>query len=526
MIVSGQSETLVGQGSACNRDCGHILPFARVLQKCLICVRLEVSGPQPAYPGLSSSSHYRINLSQLSVITAANVSHFENLCRVHNIEPTVGLFRWVYVSSKDKGWMSFSKRPDSDTVCYTKPLDSLKHWNDHFFWVNSFAFSASFLWHTGKNISRDLFPKSTEFNADHYAIIVAHPALFQKFPVPFLCLDGMSRYYTLDDDTYPSFLHDDGTVMNPTKVKVGKREHAEGEAKLLDSTVGRVVLLLPVAPTCVDSELEASIDRLFDEGGSMDHGDSAVGGGQETKSELATGVRIVADENVAVEKPKHPCKKRQAVTDASGSSHPPKKLRGDHETSSRAAIGDKSLYVLKELLASSMLNVEAGIQAVTTLPFATSSVSVTPKHESGVHTDSIAGLNLRTIGASKRLVISSYSSYHSSINAFRAEADSFINYVVVPPVMTEAVITSYVVNAPSVLVPESCTKIPFLVHASMFHDSDFTEMVKADTAGPSYSAKQDLLMGSRELNSETLHQVFVPQWNVLNDSLLDDYDVY
>ncbi|GKA86333.1 hypothetical protein Tco_0808044 [Tanacetum coccineum] len=32
-------------------------------------------------------------------------------------------------------------------------------------------------------------------------------------------------------------------------------------------------------------------------------------------------------------------------------------------------------------------------------------------------------------------------------------------------------------------------------------------------------------MGSRELNSETLHQVFIPQWNVLNDSLLDDYDV-
>nr|GEU90426.1 hypothetical protein [Tanacetum cinerariifolium] len=44
-------------------------------------------------------------------------------------------------------------------------------------------------------------------------------------------------------------------------------------------------------------------------------------------------------------------------------------------------------------------------------------------------------------------------------------------------------------------------------------------------AGPSYSAKQDLLMGSRELNAETLHQVFVPQWNVLNDSLLDDYGV-
>ncbi|GKE54917.1 hypothetical protein Tco_1490073, partial [Tanacetum coccineum] len=288
---------------------------------------------------------------------------------------------------------------------------------------------------------------------------------------------------------------------DPTKVKVGEREHAEGEAKLLDSTIGRVVLLLPVAPTRADSELEASVDRLFDEGGSVDQGDSAVGGGQETETELATGVRIVADENVAAEKPKRPCKKRQAVTDASGSSHPPKKLRGDHGTSSGAAIGGKSPSVLKELLASSMLNVEAGVQAVATLPFVTSSVSVTPKHESDVHTDSIDELNLRTIGASKRFVISSDSSHHSSINAFGAEVDFVIRSAVVPPVMTEAVITSYAVNAPSVLVLESGTKIPSPVHASMFHDSDSTKKVKVDTA------------------------VFVLQWNVLNDSLLDDYDV-
>ncbi|GKC93697.1 hypothetical protein Tco_1159139, partial [Tanacetum coccineum] len=257
MIVSGQSGTLVGQGSACNRGCGHRLASACVLWKCLICVRLETSRPQPAYPGISGSSHYRINLSQLSVIAVAKVSHFEILCRVHNIEPTVGLFRCFYINSKNKRWMSFSKRPDSDAVCYTKPLDSLKHWNDHFFWVDSFACPTFFSWHTDKNVSRDPFPKSTEFNADHYAILVAHPAPFWKFPEPFLCLVGMSRYYTLDEDTYPSFFHDDGTVADPTKVKVGERERADGEAKLLDSTVGRVVPLLPVAPAHADSELEA-----------------------------------------------------------------------------------------------------------------------------------------------------------------------------------------------------------------------------------------------------------------------------
>ncbi|GKA67125.1 hypothetical protein Tco_0766933 [Tanacetum coccineum] len=291
-------------------------------------------------------------------------------------------------------------------------------------------------------------------------------------------------------------------VADPTKVKVGEREHAEEESRLLDSTVGCVVPLLPVAPTRVDSKLEASVERLFDEGASTDQEDFAGGGGQET--EIVMGVRIVANENVVTENPKHPRKKRQAVMDVGGSFHPPKKLRGDHRTSSGATIGDKSSFALKELLASSMLNVEAGVAAVTTLPMVTSSVSATLEHESGVPADSITRLNLRTIGASERFVISLDSSYHSSINASGAEADSIIRSVVVPPVMTEAVTTSHVVNAPA--VPESSTKFPTPVHASMFHDSDSTETMKSDIAGPCYFARQDLSLGSRELNSETLRQ--------------------
>nr|GEU37722.1 hypothetical protein [Tanacetum cinerariifolium] len=296
-------------------------------------------------------------------------------------------------------------------------------------------------------------------------------------------------------------------VADPTKVKVRERKCAEGEAKLLDFTVGCVVPLLPVAPARADSELEASVDRLFDEGGSADQGDSAASGGQETETKLVMRVRIVADENVVAEKPKRPRKKRQAVMDASGFSHLPKKLRGDHEISSGVAIGGKSPSILKELLASSMLNVEAGVQAVATLPLVTSSASVTLEHESSVPTNSIDGINLHTIGASERFIISSDSSHNFSTNAFGAEADSIIRSAIIPPVMTEAMLTSHAVNAPSVLVPESGTKVPSPVHASMFHDSDSTETIKADIAGPSYSTKEDLSMGSHELNFETLHQI-------------------
>ncbi|GJR05535.1 hypothetical protein Tco_0528519 [Tanacetum coccineum] len=329
-----------------------------------------------------------------------------------------------------------------------------------------------------------------EFSADDYAVLIAHLAPFRKFPEPFLCLIRMSHSYTLDEDTYPTFLHDDRTdglafffqVADPTKVKVGEREHAEEESRLLDSTIGRVVPLLPVSPACAESELGVSVGRLFDEGGSADQGDSTSSGGQEAETEIAMGVRIVADENVVAGRPKHPRKKRQAVTDAS-----------------------------------------VGVVAVATLPMVTSSVSATPEHESGVPANSITGLNLRTIGASERFVISSDSSHHSSTNASGAKGNSIISYVVIPPVMTEAVVTSHAVNIPT--VSEMGIKVTPPVHASMFHDSDSTEIVKANTAGPSYSAKQDLSMCSRELNSETLHQVFVPQCNVLNDSLLDDYDV-
>ncbi|GJS83088.1 hypothetical protein Tco_0749629 [Tanacetum coccineum] len=257
----------------------------------------------------------------------------------------------------------------------------------------------------------------------------------------------MSRYYTLDEDTYPRFLHDNEEemdffafihVVDPTKVKIVERERAEGEAKLLDSTVGRVVPLLPVSLARVESELEASVEKLFDEGGSTS---------------------------------KAPRLERPSVTDDSGS------FPTIHETKGR----------ITKLL--------VGVAVVVTLPLVTTSVSATPEH----------------------------SSHHSSTNASGAEGDFIIMFVVVPPVMTEVVVTSHAVNAPS--VPETGTKVTSPFHASMFHDSDSIKIVKADVAGPSYYAKQDLSMGSRELNAKTFHQVFVPQWNVLNDSLLDDSDV-
>ncbi|GKC38051.1 hypothetical protein Tco_1050435, partial [Tanacetum coccineum] len=270
--------------------------------------------------------------------------------------------------------------------------------------------------------------------------------------------------YTLDEDTYPTFLHEDGTEMdlfafiqvaNPTKVKVGEREHAEGGAQLLKTTIGCMVTLLPVAPAHAESELDASVDKLFDERGGADQRDYATGGGQETEADIVAGVRFVDAENVSVEKPKRPQNKRQVAADASGPSHPPKKLRNDHGTSGRAVSASKYPTFLKQLLASGILNVESGVEAVATLPFVTSSVSATPEHGSGVPADFITSLNLCTVVASARFVISSDSSHHSSINFPGAEGDSIVRSVVVLPVMTKAVTTTHVAIILSVMALES-----------------------------------------------------------------------
>nr|GEX96595.1 hypothetical protein [Tanacetum cinerariifolium] len=99
-----------------------------------------------------------------------------------------------YTSSYTKGWTSFVKRSDADPVCHSIPLDSVKNWNDYFFWVDSTAFPLS------------VSLKSKILKIDLFAFI----------------------------------RHSD-----PTKVRIKEREPAEREVKLLKLTEGRTVLLNP-----------------------------------------------------------------------------------------------------------------------------------------------------------------------------------------------------------------------------------------------------------------------------------------
>ncbi|GJX31984.1 hypothetical protein Tco_0241839, partial [Tanacetum coccineum] len=143
---------------------------------------------------------------------------------------------------------------------------------------------------------------------------------------------------------------------------------------------------------------------------------------------------VTAAEDVIPLQPRRPKKIKTTVSDAGGSSHPPKKLMEDHETLSEASVGGKSKYVVQQLLVGAVQNVVVRGEPIPTLPFVTSTISATPERKEEDHTDSLAGANLHTIRAPQRFIISSDSSHHSGANIAEAEADSFIRPSV--PLMT------------------------------------------------------------------------------------------
>nr|GEX13070.1 hypothetical protein [Tanacetum cinerariifolium] len=180
-------------------------------------------------------------------------------------------------------------------------------------------------------------------------------------------------------------------VPDPTKVRVVERERTKGGPRVLETTVGRTIPLLLVAPDRADSELKASVNRLFDEEG--------FGVGEEQETGTAAGFRIFFEEDVA----------------------------SDYGASIVAASAGKSPFAHKDLLARSVLNIKSGTEVVATLPFVTSFVSATPER--------------------KRFVISSDSS-HQSTNGL------IIRSVVVSPVVIEAVTTTQDSNSAGIVRPD------------------------------------------------------------------------
>ncbi|GJU17870.1 gypsy type transposase [Tanacetum coccineum] len=238
--------------------------------------------------------HYQIHLSQLSVIGAAKVSHFEIQCRVLNIIPSVNLFRVFYIPSFNSGWMSFSKRPGKNTPqCYTKPLDSLKNWNNRYFLVDEKVFPTVVDWRI--SAPKDGMPVEGTYSVEDVTLLNTRRTPIQRQPELLLCLVGLNRRYFLGDDVYPTFLYDDGrggclyfylkllvkvgryanclrliaemdlfnliSAPNLAAVKTGTHPHAAHEVPLLTTTASRVIDMEDVVATSTSSGTPSAMEK-------------------------------------------------------------------------------------------------------------------------------------------------------------------------------------------------------------------------------------------------------------------------
>ncbi|GJY75037.1 hypothetical protein Tco_0479468, partial [Tanacetum coccineum] len=245
---------------------------------------------------------------------------------------------------------------------------------------------------TAKHVTRDPDPVAADFNAQDYATLVAHPSLFRKHSY---------------------------------------------EPRLLDTTIGRIVPLLLVAPNHAESKLEASVEKLFNEGGSgnqTEQGDS-IEGGQDANIQPVVEAMDTAVEDVTLMQSRRQGKRKYVDVDAGGASHPPKKLREDHGTLSGTSVGGKSWSAFQRLLAGAVLNAKVGVAVIPTLPFVTASVSTTPERED--------------------------SSHHSGPTITEAEVDSLVRSSV--PIMTTATTITSMVD-PALIAKEKPAK------PSLFYD--------------------------------------------------------
>nr|GEX00100.1 hypothetical protein [Tanacetum cinerariifolium] len=369
--------------------------------------------------------------------------------------------------------------PTDKIGVYIRPLDSLKHQNDHFFWVDASVFPLTVPWNNNKTLRKDPHPTLAEFNADVCNYLADNPAPFRKFSKPFLCFVGISQYYELDDNYYPTFLTDADEEMDlfafihhadPTK---GVGDDDVNEESGDDVTVNQVEESDHVIQDerdnifCIEDEVLASV---ADRAKGADHGTSDVGGSN----------------------------------------------------------GRKFIAALQGLLECSTLPVEVGVAKVATLPFITSSVSLIPEHEGGGHADSVTRPKLRTQHLAERFVVLSDFSHHSSTNAVDDEVISIVRSSMLPhPVLIAVVATTIIADTTSASAPRACTEP---VTRSIFRDSASTCEANQDVAGPSYPTgielSTDTFFVSQDVDSETLHKTYIPKWNVTNDSTLDDPDVF
>ncbi|GJU35674.1 hypothetical protein Tco_1184028 [Tanacetum coccineum] len=147
----------------------------------------------------------------------------------------------------------------------------------------------------------------------------------------------------------------------------------------------------------------------------MEQGDS-TGGGQDANIQPVVKAADTAIEDVALVQPRRQGKIKYVIADVGEASHPPKKLREDHETPSETSVGGKSRSAIKRLLVGAVLNAEVGVVAIPTLPFMTTFVSTMPEHSSHHSGTNVAEAKVDSLVRSSALIMTTVTTITSIID--------------------------------------------------------------------------------------------------------------
>nr|GEY00437.1 hypothetical protein [Tanacetum cinerariifolium] len=262
--------------------------------------------------------------------------------------------------------MSFSKRSGKNTPqCYTKPLDSLKNWNNRFFWVDERVFPTVVDWWT--NAPKDGMPAEGTYSIEAVRALDTHRTPIQKQPEMLLCVVGISRRYYHGDEVYPTFLHDNDwetdlfnlmRALNPTKVKVGSRPRAPHEVHLLTLTANRVIKMDDPAVATDSSGVPSTIEKssldFALEAEAWDQGTATpeMPPSEDVPASIAPGTGQAKE--VGAVDPPTAAESRKRGCDGIDVNAPPKSLRRDYADPrpSGSSHGGKSLAAIQLGLAS------------------------------------------------------------------------------------------------------------------------------------------------------------------------------
>ncbi|GJV52172.1 hypothetical protein Tco_1447913 [Tanacetum coccineum] len=356
------------------------------------------------------------------------------------------------------GWLSFSKRGGAgDPCCVSKKFDSLKNWNNHFFWINDSVYPLSLPWFNGTSVVKDPLPMDEAVDLPCAELLNENRTLIRKYPETFLCLVGLSRSF-VEMDVCPTLLHGDNEEMglldfvktaDPFKVKTGERTLAE--VSLLTETEDRVFSPSSQHTSLVDHTIQ---DELNVNSGKRKKRVAFTSGSLPVKKAQTEGIVIY-----------------DARTSTAGKS--PSALQRLSRQNKQASTGFGSAAPVTEDVTSSF--------ATPTPDF---------YHEDASHD------NVRTRSTPGRFVVTSSES---------TDVDVSVSPQVVPPVTLDSAGATVPVAAPT--------------------GGDHPASGSGPEAGtlsatPSQGSSADDFYESQTIDSTAAQNIYVPNWNVINNDRL------